>query len=184
MEIKKEIENLLNKYNRRGKEIEKYIKNRTYFAFQPATIKEELPDVNGNKNLLVSIPIPRTSDQYVGYHDEFLFETTFSQDSVEAKMKQLRNALNIYSKTLNVFLDSLRVKNIDNKKYLVGRITNGCLKSCLFAINEVCNLKNDDLAYRSSQAKCKRFICNSEQFVRDADEDESLFLCRIRRELK
>lgn len=180
--IKEEVLKAIDKYNKRGNKIAAYIHNRAYFKFNPAIISDEFTSIEGEYILKVEIPVPQTPNNPLEITDTFSFKSSFSEDVIKVELNQLKETLQLYLQTLNVFLNQLRVKTINDTKYLIGRrCTKDCVSACIFGFNNQCALNNEDLQYISPQDKCLHMISSMEIFVREASMDESKDLLDLMR---
>lgn len=171
---------LIKKFNERGLEVCSYIKNKRYFWFEKAVLKDEGKDVEGKESFFIEIPIPRINND--GEEDEadfIAFSEYMSEEEIDMSITNLKAAIYIYINKLNDIVDNLRVKFVGDTKYLVGRKLQNCQKVCPMACKGVCGMNNKDLKYRNSESKCRTFISALEAFVRVADFDEGVFLSKI-----
>ena len=163
---------LIKKFNERGLEVCSYIKNKRYFWFEKAILKDEGKDIEGKESFFVEIPIPEV--------DFIAFSKYMSEEEIDMYMTNLKTAIYIYINKLNDIVDNLRVKFVGDTKYLVGRKLQNCQRVCPMACKGVCGMNNKDLKFRNSESKCRTFISALESFVRVADFDEGVFLAKIR----
>ena len=180
-EAKNKASKLIKKFNERGFEIGNYIKNKRYFWFEKAELKDEGKDVEGKESFTIEIPIPKISND--GEEDEvdfITFSEYMSEEEIDMYMTNLKAAIYIYKNKLNDIVDNLRVKFVGDTKYLVGRKLQNCQRVCPMACKGVCGMNNKDLKYRNSESKCRTFISALEAFVRVADFDEGIYLAKIR----